>query len=68
MLVHLVLELLLHKLLVVEAFPASSLREGSDHQLRVVAIVTKEGELALVPVCCPCASENIIWIAGIISA
>lgn len=66
-LIHLVLELLFHKLLVVEAFPASSLPEGSDHQLWVVAIVTTEGELALVPVCCPYAFENIIWIAGIIS-
>ena len=68
MLVHLVLELLFHQLLVVEAFPASSLREGSDHQLWVVAIVTKEGELALVPVCCPYAFENVIWVTGIISA
>ena len=66
-LVHLVLELLFHKLLVVKAFPASSLCEGSDHQLWVVAIVTKECELALVPVRCPDAFENIIWIAGIIS-
>jgi len=68
-----VLELLFHKLLVIKAVPASSLREGSDHQLWVVAIVTKEGELALVPVfylptIYPYAFENIIWIARIISA